>query len=148
MKVVKSVSDEKKMELRSVINILKSLNNPMIVKYRDSIKNKDNFHVFMDLETGKTIYIYIYTLIGNTLAKDIQIRKMKNNPYMLKEILNILDQLLFGIKYLHNNQIAHYNLKPVNIFLTKDFNLKIGDFGIATFLSIGDYKLMKAASAY
>ena len=72
---------------------------------------------------------------------------MENNPYTLKEILNILDQLLFGIKYLHNNQIAHNNLTPANIFLTKDFNLKIGDFGIATFLSIGDYKLMKAGSA-
>jgi serine/threonine protein kinase len=32
---------------------------------------------------------------------------------------------------MHDNKIVHRDLKPQNIFLDKDFNVKIGDFGLA-----------------
>lgn len=42
--------------------------------------------------------------------------------------------MLFGIKALHSKNILHRDLKSANIFLTKNYSLKIGDFGISKVL--------------
>lgn len=55
------------------------------------------------------------------------------------ESLNILKQLVNGLKYLHQNSIIHRDLKPNNIFI-KDQTIKIGDFGLAV-LEDDNYKL-------
>lgn len=36
-----------------------------------------------------------------------------------------------GLRRIHSKKIIHKDLKPDNIFLTKDFDLKIGDLGLA-----------------
>lgn len=53
--------------------------------------------------------------------------------------LNILKQLVSGLKYLHQNSIIHRDLKPNNIFI-KDQIIKIGDFGLAV-LEEDNYEL-------
>ena len=44
----------------------------------------------------------------------------------------MINFLLTGLNQCHSNLIVHRDLKPENLLLTKDFNLKIGDFGFAT----------------
>uniref|UniRef100_A0A0N5BIY7 polo kinase n=1 Tax=Strongyloides papillosus TaxID=174720 RepID=A0A0N5BIY7_STREA len=43
----------------------------------------------------------------------------------------VIREIACGISYLHGKQLIHRDIKPDNIFLTKDINVKIGDFGIA-----------------
>ena len=62
--------------------------------------------------------------------------KLKFRP---DEIYQLIDQLLAGVKYLHGYNIIHRDLKPENIFLTQDLYIKIGDFGLASLLQIGEY---------
>lgn len=45
-----------------------------------------------------------------------------------------LIQLLFGIKALHSKNVLHRDLKSANVFLTSNYTLKIGDFGISKIL--------------
>lgn len=44
----------------------------------------------------------------------------------------LFKQIFDGVFYIHMNGFAHRDLKPDNIFLTHDFQVKIGDFGFAT----------------
>lgn len=42
--------------------------------------------------------------------------------------------ILMAVKYLHDHFIIHRDLKLGNIFLNLDYDVKIGDFGLATTL--------------
>ena len=39
--------------------------------------------------------------------------------------------MLLGVKYLHDNKILYRDIKPENILLDKDGNIKICDFGLS-----------------
>ena len=41
----------------------------------------------------------------------------------------IFGQVVDGIDYIHNNQIAHRDMKLENCFIDKEANIKIADFG-------------------
>ena len=43
-------------------------------------------------------------------------------------------QILSGLKSMHDQGIAHRDLKTENLFLSSDFTLKIGDFGFSKFM--------------
>lgn len=54
-------------------------------------------------------------------------------------VWKILIEILIGLRFLHNNDILHLDLKPANIFITFEGSLKIGDFGLLTSLPIPDF---------
>jgi len=47
------------------------------------------------------------------------------------QILEITRQVCDGLRYVHSLNIIHLDLKPSNIYVTRDFTIKIGDFGIS-----------------
>jgi serine/threonine protein kinase len=38
---------------------------------------------------------------------------------------------MIGIEYLHKRGISHLDIKPENLLIDKNYNLKIADFGFA-----------------
>ncbi|VDO97445.1 unnamed protein product [Soboliphyme baturini] len=47
----------------------------------------------------------------------------------------VLEQVVDGVMYLHRRGVIHRDLSASNIFLDKDWNVKIGDFGLAAQMS-------------
>jgi len=41
-------------------------------------------------------------------------------------------QICIGVHYLHSKGILHRDLKTLNIFLSKENQIKIGDLGVAS----------------
>jgi len=55
-------------------------------------------------------------------------------------------QLIDGIEYLHQSGVAHLDLKPENLLLGSDFNLKIADFDLSHVN--GDAKILSRGTRY
>jgi len=68
------------------------------------------------------------------LEKKLMEQKQKNEHFEENTIINWLIQTCLGLKYLHNLHVIHRDIKPQNIFLTKNGIIKIGDFGISKVL--------------
>jgi len=52
------------------------------------------------------------------------------------EVVSLLKQILRGTAYCHANGVMHRDLKPQNILVDKDGNLKLIDFGLARAFNI------------
>src|SRR4029453_15866770 len=64
---------------------------------------------------------------GPPLEKNIQ----KKEPPPLEGKLDVLRQVCEGLGYAHRHGIVHRDVKPANIRVTPDGEVKIMDFGIA-----------------
>ena len=55
-----------------------------------------------------------------------------DDQYINEEVIyNIVLDICYGIKEIHLNNLIHRDLKPDNLFISKDYKIKIGDFGIS-----------------
>ncbi|TKY55310.1 Cyclin-dependent kinase G-2 [Spatholobus suberectus] len=98
------------------INILLSFNHPSIVNVKEVVV--DDFDgTFMVMEYME------YDLKG--------LMEAKKQPFSISEIKSLIQQLLEGVKYLHDNWVIHRDLKSSNILLNHDGELKICDFGLS-----------------
>src|SRR5699024_643843 len=68
---------------------------------------------------------------GFTLKEYIQ----QNSPIRVEEALNIMKQITSAISRAHQSNLVHRDIKPQNILLDKQGNVKVTDFGIAVALS-------------
>jgi len=73
-------------------------------------------------------YLFMENIQGQTLDKFI----VKNSPLSMLDIHSIFSQLWTIIKYLHDRKIWHRDIKPQNIIVTEDREVKLIDFNICT----------------
>jgi len=97
-----------------------SLAHPNIINVYDFDRDRD------------TIFMTMEQLYGQTL--DHFIKKYPTGA-PLEKAKNIISQMANALEYAHSKNIIHSDLKPSNVFLTSEGNVKILDFGIARAVS-------------
>jgi len=82
--------------------------------------------------------------VAMELVKGTSLRKiLQHNPLPLKKGLQVLLQVCYAISHLHNHGVIHGDLKPENVLLTDQDQVKVIDFGIARVLSEPETKESK-----
>ena len=61
-------------------------------------------------------------------------KSLKERHQQLKAAYKIFLQIVNGLVHVHSKGIVHRDMKPANIFASKDGNFKIGDFGLSRML--------------
>ncbi|XP_076217446.1 serine/threonine-protein kinase PLK2-like isoform X1 [Aptenodytes patagonicus] len=82
------------------------------------------YHYFEDREN---IYILLEYCSRRSMAHILKARKVLTEP----EVRYYLKQIVSGLKYLHEQEILHRDLKLGNFFINENMELKLGDFGLA-----------------
>ena len=84
----------------------------------------------VDEENGLQ-YIVMEYVKGADLKKYIE----KNGKVSPEDSIYIMDQVLSAMALAHRNRIIHRDIKPQNILIDQDNQIKVTDFGIAVALS-------------
>ncbi|CAK9083581.1 Serine/threonine-protein kinase Nek1 (Never in mitosis A-related kinase 1) (NimA-related protein kinase 1), partial [Durusdinium trenchii] len=110
-------------------DVLKRLAHANIIRYVDS---------FIE---ARLLYIIMEYADHGDLATQIQLRRgelgtpgSREGPFTESEIMRVHLQLLLALSHIHGQKILHRDLKPLNIFLTRQWIVKLGDFGISKVL--------------
>ena len=131
-----SSSNEYKESIKSIeneIKILSQLDNPFIVKLYEVFSLNPNSELLKnnDVEEQKMMCLVLELCENGDLNDKIKEKKQKNEFFSENEILQYFYEILQGLYYLHKNRVIHRDLKTLNIFLTENNHIKIGDFGVS-----------------
>jgi polo-like kinase 1 len=109
-------------KLKGEIAIQRTLDHPNILKSYDDFDDLNNFYIVLELCPGRSI------------RDKIRQKRRLTEP----ETRSILNEILAGLCYLHDNQIIHRDLKPENFLVGSDGRIKIADFGLCAKLDHDD----------
>jgi serine/threonine-protein kinase len=95
-----------------------------------SLNHPNIAHIYEIGESGETHFIAMEFVDGMTLS-----RYLKSNRPDLATILKIFEGVADGLAKAHASGILHRDLKPDNLMVTHDGQVKVLDFGLAKLLS-------------
>ena len=93
-------------------------------KKRKILINSSYINSILSIYENEDNYFMIRDLAPLTLRTKINNSKL---PFKLSEVKNIMSQLFKNIKYLHDNNIIHGNIKPENILFFNKNEIKLED---------------------
>lgn len=104
--------------------IQRHFDSPYIIDIISYFEDTENFVIVMEYANGGELFDAI----------------IENGPFSENDAARLIQQILIGLKLLHDNKIIHRDLKPENILISKDektkeSTIKISDFGLARLIS-------------
>ena len=118
------------------IQILKMVNHPNIVKFKDLKRTQNNYYLITEYVNG-----------GSLLSNLKKYMSIYRKPFPEDIVQYLMKQIVSALNYLHMNRIIHRDLKLDNILVKfnsdydkqalnlKNCQVKLIDFGFATILN-------------
>lgn len=69
------------------------------------------------------------------LYKLLKDQRQKRKYFSEKDLWDFCYQICMAVEYLHSKSIIHRDIKCLNIFLSKEKTIKIGDLGVSKIVS-------------
>ena len=124
---ISKIKEEKVTKLMmNETKILSDLNNPLIVKYYKTF-NEDG-----------ALFILMEFMDNGDIGGIFKASKTLEKPIPEEKIYDIFIQSMKALTYIHSLNLIHRDIKPDNLFITVDGNVKLGDFGVSAALKKED----------
>ena len=115
--------ESQRKKLIKELKIVKELNHPNVLRY-----------IFC-WEQNQIVHLQTEWCEKGSLSHFMTSWQTNNNGRYLEESLlwKFATDIILGLHHIHSKDIIHNDLKPGNIFVDSNDNLKIGDFGLASY---------------
>jgi predicted Ser/Thr protein kinase len=121
IKVLRTTSEEEARHLEREAQAAATLNHPGIVTIYDFEQGFDGYFISMEFVNGRPL--------DEIVKQDLQ--------RVQAHLSAIMQSIAMALAYAHQHQVIHRDIKPGNVLLTDDGQVKILDFGIATRMDTG-----------
>ncbi len=100
---------------------LAQISHPSVVSVLNFFRQNETVYMVMNYLEGATLQDFIVT------ARDLK----KQKVFRESTIRSLFDEILRGLRIVHQHKMLHLDLKPANIFITNDNKAVMLDFGAA-----------------
>ncbi|KAK2581919.1 hypothetical protein KPH14_002374 [Odynerus spinipes] len=108
------------------------------VAIHSRLKHPAILEVYTFFEDSNYVYLVLELCHNGELQRYLKMQGSRALPE--QQAGRIIRQVVQGLLYLHSYQILHRDMSLSNLLLTKDMQVKIADFGLATRLTRPDEK--------
>ncbi|KAF2291448.1 hypothetical protein GH714_024260 [Hevea brasiliensis] len=116
-------------QLEQEIALLSQFEHENIVQYYGTDKDESKLYIFLELVTkGSLLNLY----------QRYNLRDSQVSAYTR--------QILHGLKYLHDRNVVHRDIKCANILVDANGSVKLADFGLAKATKLNDVKSCKGTA--
>lgn len=102
------------------------------IKYNKKLSSNDNICKIYGFTENKDNVYLIQNICGEPFSKDLK-------SVSVSRRVKWFSQLLSAVKYCHDNNVIHMDIKMLNCLLDKDDNLQLMDFGLAEAKGAGPF---------
>ena len=128
--IIADISPKDYENIEKELEIHRELKCPYIVELIDYFKENGCVYMVMEYVPNGNVFKFLTTY----------------NPLSDYHVGRIWTQTALAIEYLHNREILMRDIKPENLVLDINYNVKLCDFGWATRLSDTEYKKLKGGT--
>ncbi|KAF2320167.1 hypothetical protein GH714_024859 [Hevea brasiliensis] len=114
------------LQLEQEISLLRKFEHENIIQYLGTDKDESKLYIFLELATK------------GSLAKLYQKYHLRDS-----QVSAYTRQILSGLKYLHDQDVVHRDIKCANILVDANGSVKLADFGLAKATKLKDVKSSK-----
>ena len=100
---------------------LAQISHPSVVSVLNFFRENETVYMVMNYLEGATLQDFIVT------ARDLK----KQKVFRESTIRSLFDEVLRGLRIVHQHKMLHLDIKPANIFITDDNKAVMIDFGAA-----------------